>query len=868
MQKKLIALLSLIGTFSMGYAQLSDNFSDGDFTANPAWGGGTADFIVNAASELQSNNTTLSSTFYLSTPSVLATSAQWEMDIRLAFSTSSSNYADIYLTASDQDLIAATTTGYFVRIGNTTDEISLYLKDGNGTISKIIDGADASLGSTTNMKLRVIRTAANTWSLYRDLTGTGTAFVLEGSVTDATFTTSAYFGLLVKQSTSSFFEKHFFDNILVTNYVPDVTPPSIQSIAPVSAFSADVLFSEPVDQVTSQTVANYSVNNGVGNPTAANIDGANPALVHLFFNNPVPNGAVNTLTAANINDLAGNTLVSGTGTYTFYIAQRFDVVIDEIMADPNPVVLLPDAEYIELKNVSGKNINLAGFRLTSSSSSSGTFPSYNLPADSFLIVTTTTDAPLFSGYGSVLGLSSFTALGNSGSTLSLISKEGVAIHTVSYDPTWYQNAVKSSGGWSLEMTDTKNPCTGAANWRASTDNRGGTPGIKNSTDALNPDNTAPIMVRAAAVDNVTLLVTFSEAIDSAKGATLSNYSISNGINNPVSAVVVSPDFTKVQLTLGTPLANNIVYTITANQISDCTGNIITANTARFGLPGSIDSFDIVVNEVLFNPTPTSTDYVEIYNRSSKILDMKNLYIANRSGTTNLLGSITPLTNDNVLLFPGDYYVVSASGALVKQNYVAKNPDNFVDISLPLYSDDKGIVVLLNALGQVVDELAYDAKWHFALLDNVEGISLERVDYNKPTQNAQNWHSAASTVGFGTPGYQNSQYRTDITVSGEVAVTPKIFSPDNDGYEDFTTINYQLADLGYVANITIFDAVGRPVRILTQNATLGQKGIFRWDGLNDKKTKVPVGSYVVYTEIFNLEGKKRSFKNVVVVGAKF
>ena len=869
MQKKILTLIVyLLGVFTTVHAQLSDNFSDGDFSNNPVWGGGTSDFIVNAASELQSNNTTPNNTFYLSTPNTLATAAQWEMDVRLAFSTSSANYVDIYLTASAEDLTNTATSGYFVRIGNTTDEISLYLKDASGFSAKIIDGADGSLSSTTNVKLKVIRNASNNWSLYRDITGTGTAFVLEGSITDATFTSSAYFGILVKQSTSSFFQKHFFDNIVVQNYVPDVTPPAIQSVTAVSAFSADVLYNEPVEQVSAETVANYSVNNGVGNPNSAQRDGLNPALVHLFFSNPVPNGALNTLTITNVSDLLGNIMLSGSGTFTFYIAQRFDFVIDEIMSDPNPVVSLPDAEYLELKNVSGKTINLQGFRITSSSSSSGTFPAYDLPADSFLIVTTSTDAASFSGYGRVLGIPSFPGLGNSGTTVSLISKEGVAIHTVSYDPTWYQNAVKSNGGWSLEMIDTKNPCTGAANWRASTDARGGTPGAKNAIDGVNPDKTPPILVRVAATDNFTVLVTFSESIDSARGATLSNYNINNGINSPIIATVLSPDFTKVELKLSSSLINNTVYTITANNISDCSGNLITANTGKFGLPGIIDSLDIIINEVLFNPTPTGTDYVEIYNRSSKILDMKNLYIANRSTTSNLLGSITQLTTDNVLLFPGDYFVISASGALVKQNYVAKNPDNFIDISMPSYSDDKGVVVLLNSSGLIIDELAYDAKWHFGLLDNVEGISLERVDYNKQTQNALNWHSAASTVGYGTPSYQNSQFRTDLTVSGEVNVMPKVFSPDNDGTDDYTTINYQLTDLGYVATITIFDAAGRPVRVLVQNATLAQKGSFRWDGLTDKKVKVQVGSYVVFTEIFNLDGKRKSFKNVVVVGSKF
>ncbi len=106
------------------------------------------------------------------------------------------------------------------------------------------------------------------------------------------------------------------------------------------------------------------------------------------------------------------------------------------------------------------------------------------------------------------------------------------------------------------------------------------------------------------------------------------------------------------------------------------------------------------------------------------------------------------------------------------------------------------------------------------------------------------------------------------IKGEVAIAPKIFSPDNDGLDDFTNIGIRMTDPGYVANITIFDAAGRPLKDLVKNATLGSTASFRWDGLDDKLRKVPVGVYVIYTEVFNLNGKKRSFKNTVVVASKF
>jgi flagellar hook assembly protein FlgD len=152
------------------------------------------------------------------------------------------------------------------------------------------------------------------------------------------------------------------------------------------------------------------------------------------------------------------------------------------------------------------------------------------------------------------------------------------------------------------------------------------------------------------------------------------------------------------------------------------------------------------------------------------------------------------------------------------------------------------------------------------MQNTKGVSLERIDYNgSSTQN--NFHSAATSSGYATPGFKNSQYKIDEEVMGEIKIVPEIFSPDNDGHEDFATINYNFPSPGYVANVTIFDASGRPVRSLQKNALSGIKGYYRWDGLDDKNKKLPEGIYIIYTEIFNKEGKKKLFKNTIVLARK-
>jgi hypothetical protein len=855
----------------MAEAQLNENFSDGDYTANPAWTTSAAgDWIVNGSQQLQSNNLVASSSFYISTANTLATSAQWEFYAQLAFATSGSNYVDVFLTASASDLTQASTTGYFVRIGNTNDEISLYRKDAAGSVL-IIDGANGVVSSSSNnvMKIKVIRDASNNWSLLRDMTGGGSSYSSEGSVSDATYATSSFFGILVKQSTASFFLKHFFDDIVIGAYVPDVTPPSLVSATAISSAAVDVLFNETVDATTAQALTNYSASNGLGNPVSAIRDASNTSLVHLTFGTSIPNGVNCTLTVNAVQDIAGNAISNGTATFSFYTPQRYDVVIDELIADPTPQVGLPNSEWIELKNTSSFPINLQGWKVGDASGISGPMPSFVLKPDSFVIVCTGSAVPALSAFGKTISVTSFPSLDNVGETLSLISNDGTVIHAVAYSVNWYQNPIKADGGWTLEMIDTKNPCAGSSNWKESNDASGGTPGRKNSIDGNNADATPPGILRAYASDASTLVLLLDEPLDSTKAAIKTNYSVSDGIGNPTNALPVGPLFDRVILSVNGSLQANKIYTITVTGVTDCGGNAIgTKNNTRVGLASASDSLDAVVNEILFNPKSGGYDYVELYNRSNKILDFKQLYLGNRSSSAQI-ANLKQLSTETLLFFPGDYIAVTENKEWVKNNYLAKNPDNFIELaSMPSYNDDTSNIVLFNINGKIVDEFAYSDKWHFALIDNTEGVSLERIDYNGKTQTKENWHSAATSAGYGTPTYQNSQFRIDQQVQGEIKLTPEVFSPDNDGFDDFLTIDYQFPERGYVANITIFDASGRPVRVLQKNALCTTSGYFRWDGLNDKLQKVPVGAYIVYTEIFTLQGKTKKFKNTTVVARRF
>jgi hypothetical protein len=242
-------------------------------------------------------------------------------------------------------------------------------------------------------------------------------------------------------------------------------------------------------------------------------------------------------------------------------------------------------------------------------------------------------------------------------------------------------------------------------------------------------------------------------------------------------------------------------------------------------------------------------------------------VANRNSTGDI-SSIKKIFPTPYYIFPGDYFVITEDGSNLEMNYLVKNTDQVILLpSLPSYADDEGDVILLNGQGNVIDEVKYKDDWHFKLIEDAQGVSLERIDPAGASQDPANWHSAASTAGYGTPTYQNSQYKQTHPIDATIEITPNTFSPDNDGHNDVATVQYKVAEPGYIANITIFDSQGRAVRHLVKNGTLGTNGLWNWDGLDEKAKKLPIGIYIVYTEIFNLRGKTQHFKNTVVLARK-
>ena len=418
------------------------------------------------------------------------------------------------------------------------------------------------------------------------------------------------------------------------------------------------------------------------------------------------------------------------------------------------------------------------------------------------------------------------------------------------------------------MIDPLSVCNSLQNFAASEDQSGGTPGKRNSIYLRNRNN-APLQFTSAILkDSLTILLNFSSGLDSLQATLIAHYLVNNGIGNPKTAFPIGPNFSSVEVSFNQALSRNQTYTITVEGVTDCGTNSLSKQNQSFVFPGSILKNDVLINEVLFNPKPNGVDFVEVYNHSDKTLDFKDLQIAsvNNKGEVANIKSVSIKT---LLFEPQSYWVICSNADTVKSQYFTSHPNNFIQIAtMPAYGDVSGSVVILNQDSSIVDQFDYQENMHFELLNDAEGVSLERSLFNLATNTKGNFRSTTSSVGYATPADKNSQYLENQITTEEILLASPTISPDNDGYEDVLRILYHFTQPNYVANVSMYNSEGKLVEKLINNETIAAEGEWIWDGFDDEGSKAKTGIYIIYVEIFNLDGVTKKYKKTFVVASKF
>jgi Lamin Tail Domain/Bacterial Ig-like domain len=644
---------------------------------------------------------------------------------------------------------------------------------------------------------------------------------------------------------------------------PDRLPPELLSLEIVDAKTLVLAFHEEVTKESAESTSNFVVNENIGMPvsSALSTDGL---TITLAFASSFTNGMNYEITVSQILDLARNEIQKTSKTFLYFIptpVEYKDIVFTEIMADPSPVVQLPETEYIEILNRSLHAVDMQNWTLTDGSTSVRFPHKIILPGD-YWVLTSPSQTSKFHSSTIVVGLPNFPSLNNNGESLRLQNAEGITIDSVNFTLAWYREGEKTDGGWSLELIDPGNSCGEEDNWSASEAEQGGTPGEINSINASKPDLTAPKLLSVVPASANEVHLAFNEKLDPLIDGNSFHFSPPVEIEE---IRFIDNSLRYMVLHLKEALQNRVLYQLEVQSISDCAGNTIdpSTNQVNFALPEKAETGDLVLNEVLFNPQPNGVDFVEIYNASAKFVDLKGWGLSNIENNQPLRAEIISAT---IIVAP-HAYVVFTSDKTSLQNYFPLTPiDRVVEVALPSLPDDAGSIAVVSSENSVIDYFLYEDDFHSPLLKDEEGVSLERISFNEPTNHSNNWISANSSVGYATPGQANSASKPyEAVESGQVAVTPEIISPGSLG--TFAQIKYQFEQNGFIANVKIIDQQGRPIKEVANNESVGYEGFFRWDGDQYDGTPARSGYYVVWFEVFDLQGKVKTYRKRVVVANK-
>ena len=232
------------------------------------------------------------------------------------------------------------------------------------------------------------------------------------------------------------------------------------------------------------------------------------------------------------------------------------------------------------------------------------------------------------------------------------------------------------------------------------------------------------------------------------------------------------------------------------------------------------------------------------------------------------GNTNKLIETSFEILPQQYFVLIAdSSALLNYSLRDFKNKNIIGTSSLGLVNTGELILLKDVRGNIIDSVFYSGKWNNKNIASTKNKSLERINPNLNGNDPLNWSTCVNSEG-GTPGYQNSIFAENLNQSASISVNPNPFSPDNDGFEDFTVINYNLSQATAQVRIKIFDNKGRLVRTLLNNQASGSSGSVIFDGLGDDGKALRMGIYIIFLEALNdNSGVVETIKSTVVVARK-
>lgn len=510
-----------------------------------------------------------------------------------------------------------------------------------------------------------------------------------------------------------------------------------------------------------------------------------------------------------------------------------ELIISEIYAQADSSSPLPNSEYVEIVNLGDFPVLLDSCQLRAGSRAAD-FQMDTILPNEYKVLVDMADSGLWSSYEDVICLQSMPSLSNTGALLSIYNALGDTISSVEYSNKWHSTTAQRKG-WALERIDLHRDCGHKYNWTSSTSAQQGTPAKVNSVDAPNQDNTQPKLLAWEFASKRELKLTFSEAIQYSD-----NEWVLKLTNNTADSVLWLND-SILFVVFQNDIPINRRLTITFNpQLSDLCNNELESYSLDI-LNRKVEAEELLITEILYDPYSGEAEFIELYNESDMETSLKDIVLAVDS-------SLVSFDIDS-LMQPEEYYVLTKNVESVLSIYYTPHPENCFDVNLPSLPNSGATIRILNTDRELVAESPYSDDMHSQLIYNTKGVSLT---VNCIDCSSKNLISSSSVDAYATPSYFSESL--ELT-EDEYTLTPKVFSPDNDGIDDILEINYKSSIGEHSANIRIYNSQGREVAIIANNEYVAETGEFTWNGRNKHGGLCNTGVYIVVFELYSERGGK-------------
>ncbi len=835
-------------------AQFIDNFNQQSI--DTAWHGDRHAFTIDEGVLRLDTTETGTASLYrvVSYPDSFLLEGYFSLD----FPPSNSNKFSLYFMTFSPELDS--TSGYLMTVGEsgTSDALEIYRLD-KGEKILLWRGLDGSMSDNPQCQFSLRRYIGGDWEIYLSFKRHEIP-ELRGQFHDNTYQPdSRLFYQIRCDYTSTRSDKFSFDNLSVQEIIPDTIAPILEEYIVINGKEISLAYNEKIAEA-SVVKENFILE---GLELARASYGMDSTEIKLFLTEELPIAEAQELLIKNISDNSGN-IASDTSIYLHYYASRGprpgELIFTEVFPDPDRNGALPPYEFIELYNNSDAYLEL-GEVSYSDASSSEKLGDYTLEPGAYLIICVSEGEKAYKEYGKVMGLESFPTLNNSGDALYL-RYQGETIDELHYNDALFGGSAFRQNGYSLELQKIYDPCAAdKLKWSHSIAEIKASPGKQNSIWQTE-GTISPIEFEyfRMPVDQLLELV-FNKTLH--PDEKIIDVSITPNLG--ISDLLIEDNVLKIMLT--EPMKEGEMYTVQLNNIQDCIGEVSTDFSIEIaGAARELNAGDIIVNEVLYNPPSRTEQYIELKNCSDKAINLSSLLFVSVDDSVKETFTI----KEDRIFMPQDLLVMSPDPANISDVYDIPYPFRLMKVkdfqSLNRKSGILRIIYMQGNTMKMLDSMKYADDYHSSFLDKTKGVSLERIGCFTDGFNENIWVSAAQTVNYGTPTYENSQRRVLPEVKEEdlFNLVSSTFSPDGDAYEDKLIIRYTGENTAQRLRLEIYNLHGRLIKTLMNNTGISSNELILWDGTTDSGTIATSGFYLIYAVVYDERGHKSVWKTSCVL----